>query len=341
VTGIVGALERPVVVAPMAGGASTPDLVVAAADAGALGFLAAGYKTAAQVEAQVADVRARTSGPFGVNLFVPGAPTRFRDELSAYVRELAPEAAVRGVDVGDPVWDDDDWAAKTDLLVDLCPDVASFTFGRPQPTLVTALHRRGTVVMVTVTDVAEAEQAISSGADVLCAQGIQAGAHRGSFSDDDRTDAGMTTLDLVAALRRRTGLPVVAAGGIALPGDVAAALGAGADAVQAGTAFLRSDESGASELHKQALVDSGYTGTALTRAFTGRRARGLVNRFMEHHPDAPRAYPEIHHLTRPLRSAAVHQGDPHGVNLWAGTGYRHARTGPAAAIVEWLCSAGT
>jgi nitronate monooxygenase len=102
--------------------------------------------------------------------------------------------------------------------------------------------------------------------------------------------------------------------------------------------LLRADESGASALHRAALLDPTFSETALTRAFTGRRARGLVNRFMREHADAPPAYPEIHHVTRPLRAASVAHDDPHATNLWAGTGHRHARSGPAAAIVEWLAS---
>jgi nitronate monooxygenase len=328
---------QPVLAAPMAGGPSTVDLVVAVAAAGGFGFVAGGYKSAADLDAEVRAVRARTARPFGVNLFLAGAPTRDPAALTAYARELAPEAERLGVELGAPVWDDDAFAAKLDVVFEAAPAVCSFTFGCPDGRHVDALRQRGTIVMSTVTSPAEAGAAATVGADVLCAQGIEAGAHRGAF-DDNAPDEQLATLDLVAAIRARTDVPVVAAGGIAQPADVQAALAAGAAAVQVGTAFLRADESGASPMHQAALVDPAFSGTELTRAFTGRRARGLRNRFMREHQHAPSAYPEIHYLTRPLRAAAVRRADAGATNLWAGTGHRHARTGPAGAIVEWLAS---
>lgn len=334
-----GLFDRPIVVAPMGGGPSTPDLVVAAAEAGALGFLAAAYKTADEVEAQIRDVWWRTKQPFGVNVFVPGAPTEQRDQLAAYVEELGPEADRLGVDLGTPSWNDDEWDAKCDVIVETAPAVCSFTFGCPPAPLVQALRRRGTVVMITVTNPDEADAALAIGAEVLCAQGIEAGAHRGTFVDDDARDAGLSTLDLLAAVRTRTDVPVVTAGGIAFPEDVTAALDAGAVAVQAGTAFLRCTESGVNAVHKDALVDPRFAQTAMTRSFTGRRARGLVNRFMKDHPAAPVAYPEVHNLTRPLRAAAVAQSDPDTTNLWAGVGHAHARNGSLASILDWLSGA--
>ena len=327
--------QRPVVVAPMGGGPSTVDLVVAAAEAGALGFLAAAYRTAQDVEAQLRQVRARTSRPFGVNVFVPGRAAADPRAVTRYAWTLEQEAARLGVALGTPAWDDDGWAAKIEVLVDAAPAVCSFTFGCPDRAIVDGLRRRGTAVMVTATSAAEAAAASDAGADVLCLQGIEAGAHRGTFVDDGE-DEQLPLLDLVAAVRAHSDVPLVAAGGIATPLDVAAALAAGASAVQVGTAFLRCDESGASDLHKNALVDPTFETTGLTRAFTGRRARGLVNRFMRDHDNAPIAYPEVHHLTRPLRAAAVERGDAGGTNLWAGTGHRHSRTGSAADIVAWL-----
>ncbi len=188
---------------------------------------------------------------------------------------------------------------------------------------------------MTVTSLDEADEALAVGADMLCAQGVEAGAHRGTFSAD-QPDQRLPLSDLIAALRGHTHAPIIATGGIARPEDLQAVVAAGADAAQLGTAFLRSDESGASDLHKNALVDPAYPETTLTRAFTGRFARGLVNRFIREHPTAPAAYPEIHHATRPLRSAALANGDADSLHLWAGTGHRHARTGTAASIANWL-----
>ena len=189
--------------------------------------------------------------------------------------------------------------------------------------------------MITVTSTSEADAALDAGADLLCAQGIEAGAHRGTFVDTAPDDE-LPALDLVRAIKARTRVPVVAAGGVMSSTDVNAALEAGATAVQAGTAFLLCDEAGTSPVHRAALADDRFTATALTRAFTGRRARGLVNGFMRRHPSAPSAFPEIHHAARPLRVAAAAAGDDDRVNLWAGTGYRNARSGSVATILDSL-----
>jgi nitronate monooxygenase len=332
-----GLWEIPVLAAPMAGGVSTTSLVVAVGEAGGFGFVPAGYKSAVDFENDLRAVRARSSRPFGVNLFVPGEPNRNPRSVAEYARELAPEAARLAVELGTPTWDDDEWEAKLGVVIDTAPAVCSFAFGCPDRRHVDALRRRGTAVLVTVTSVGEADAALSAGVDALCAQGTEAGAHRASF-DDTAVDEHLSTLDLVAAITARSRVPVVAAGGIARPDDVRVALKAGAAAVQVGTAFLRADESGASAMHKAALVDPNFATTVHTRSFTGRRARALRNRFTIEHDSAPSAYPEIHHLARPLRAAAVQRSDPNATNLWAGTGHRHAGTGPAAAIAHWLAS---
>lgn len=325
-----------VIVAPMGGGPSTPNLVVAAAEAGALGFLAGGYKTGEQLQAEIEAVRTSTSLPFGVNLFVPGAPAVDRRALDAYLRELEAEAAALDVELGPAAWDDDAWAAKADIVIDAAPPIVSFTFGLPPASVVDALKASGTIVMVTVTDIDEAHAAVASGAHCLCAQGTEAGAHRGSFTDDPAAPPGLGVRELTAALHQAVDVPIVAAGGIGQPQHVTDARSAGAMAVQTGTAFLRCAESGAHPAHKAALVDPTFTTTAFTRSFSGRRARGLHNRFMREHQDAPCAYPELNNATRPLRAAAAARSDTGATSLWAGTGYRDARDQPASAIIDWL-----
>jgi nitronate monooxygenase len=324
----------PVVVAPMAGGPSTTGLVAAASAAGALGFLAAGYKTAAAMLAEMDAAQAGPGAPFGVNVFVPGAPTDPAD-LGDYLAELAPDADALGVAPGQPEWSDDDWDAKLAALLARPPAVVSFTFGCPEPGVIAALRAAGSVVWVTVTTPDEAALAASRGADGLCVQGPEAGAHRGTFSLDADPPA-VPMHQLLHDVAAVTGLPLIAAGGIMSHQDVRAALAAGAAAVQCGTAFLRCPESGAQPLHKAALADPAFTATAVTRAFTGRPARGLVNRFMLDHPDAPPGYPELHFATRPLRAAAAAAGDTGRMNLWAGEGYRAAITRPAAEVVALL-----
>src|SRR5690348_9597223 len=177
---LAGLTRRPVVVAPMAGGPSTPGLVIAAAAAGALAFLAAGYKTAAALRAEMDAVRAGTGAPFGVNVFVPGAPAADRAALDRYLAELEADAATLGVRPGAAGWDDDGWDAKLAALLAAPPAVVSFTFGCPEEEVIAALRAAGSLVWVTVTAPEEAAAAAARGADGLCVQGPEAGAHRGT-----------------------------------------------------------------------------------------------------------------------------------------------------------------
>jgi nitronate monooxygenase len=324
-------LPRPVVVAPMAGGPSTAGLVVAAARAGALGFLAAGYKTSEAMTAEIAAVRAATGEPFGVNVFVPGAPCADPAALDRYLDSLSADGTT-----GDASWDDDHFDAKIAALLADPPPVVSFTFGCPPAEAVTALQRSGALVIITVTSPDEAVAAAAAAADAVCSQGLEAGAHRGTFANDDAPGRDLGLLSLIGQVNAVTSLPQIAAGGIMGPRQVNAVLAAGAVAAQCGTAFLRCPESGAHPLHKAALADPRYAATALTRAFSGRPARGLVNQFIRDHPDAPAAYPEINNATRPLRAAAAASGDTERMSLWAGQGYRSAIEQPAGEIIERL-----
>ncbi len=330
-------MRVPVIVAPMAGGPSTPELVAAAGRAGAFGYLAGGYLTAANLAEQIAAVRRLSDGVFGVNLFVPGI--RSTVDLSAYVERMNREAARFDTRPGEPRWDDDGYSAKLDLLVESRVPVVSFTFGLPAESDVERLHEVGTTVVVTVTSPDEARQAAEVGADALCVQGFEAGGHRSLFTDDPDDPCGGPLYGLLAALRlvsSVTDLPLVAAGGIVHGADVAAVLTAGAVAVQSGTAFLQADEAGTNATHRRALAEGGRL-TEFTRAFSGRPARGLVNRFLREHSDhAPAAYPQLHRLTKPVRAASSQAGDPEAMSLWAGQTYALARTGPAAEIIDTL-----
>jgi nitronate monooxygenase len=328
-------VRRPVIVAPMAGGPTTPDLIAAAAQAGAVGFVAAGYKTAQAMRGDIDAVTAMTSEPYGVNVFVPGAPAD-PDGVARYLDSIAADAAALGTEPGPASWDDDDWHAKiADLLARPVP-IVSFTFGCPEPAIVSAFQAAGSSVWVTVTDPAEAAAAVSAGADCLCVQGAEAGAHRGTFTNAPGGTAGI--VELIAAIRAVPSVALVAAGGIMDAGRVTAALAAGATAVQCGTAFLRCPESGAHPVYKAALADRRYGDTAVTRAFSGRPARGVVNRFLRDHQDAPAAYPEINNATRAIRAAAAATGDADRMSLWAGQGYRAATTRPAGEVIDMLCS---
>ena len=331
-------LRLPVVQAPLAGGPGTPELAAAVAEAGGLGFLAAGYRTADGLGEQIRATRARTTGPFGVNVFVP-RPVPDPAGAERYRAELAAEAERYGVALPEPdPADTDDWDAKLRLLIEDPVPVVSFTFGPPPARVVSALRAAGSWVVATVTTQDEAREATALGVHALCVQGPEAGGHRGTF--DPAADPDPTPLAaLLPAVRAVTGLPLLAAGGLTTGRDVAAALAAGAVAAQAGTAYLRSPEAGTSPPYRAALADPAFDATVVTRAFTGRPARGLRNRFIDaHDAAAPAAYPLLHQLTRPLRAAAATAGDPHALSLWAGTGHRHATAEPAAEVTRRLAA---
>ncbi|SDS47125.1 nitronate monooxygenase [Microlunatus soli] len=328
----------PLIGAPMAGGPTTPALVRAAHDAGGIGFLAAGYQTPESLAAQLTEL---DDIAFGVNLFRSGASGITAEDYRRYADELAPEAERLGVrlDRETIIDDDDHWADKISLLVRRPVPYVSVTFGLPPAEDVAALQRVGTSVLITVTTVEEARAAAAIGADILIAQGSAAGGHSATH-DPRRPITDTPTADLTAAVIAATGLPTVATGGVDGPAAVRSLLDAGAVAVAIGTLLLRTDESGTAALHRRALADPAFTETVITHAFTGRPARALRNVFIDaHQSTAPYGYPALHHLTREFRKAAAAAGDPQTLHLWAGTGYRNAPTGPAAAVFQHLSAA--
>lgn len=329
-------LAIPILAAPMAGGATTVAMVTSAAQAGGMGFLAAGYKTAEVLAAQMSEVRA-AGIPYGVNVFAPNPVPVSTAEYRRYAAELQPDADRFGVALPpEPIDDDDAFEAKIETLLAAPAPVVSFTFGIPGAGVIRALQKAGTAVAQTVTSVSEAELANAAGADLLVVQGGNAGGHSGSLTPM-QAPPRIPLVDLVRAISAAVPLPVIAAGGLAAATDISAVLRAGAQAAAVGTILLRSDESGASPTHRAALADPGRTETVITRAFTGRPARGLRNAFIDtHEPHAPLGYPAIHHLTSPLRKAAAAAGEPEWVHLWAGTGFRQATSEPSGSILSRL-----
>ncbi|TYD00302.1 nitronate monooxygenase [Arthrobacter echini] len=335
----LSALAVPVVAAPMAGGPSTPALAAAVGIAGGLGFLAAGYKTADAVRREIETIRDLTGASFGVNVFVPQPSIADPADLATYARSLEADAAALGTALGAPRHDDDDWSNTIDVLLELAPAVASFTFDLPERNALAALQHAGTAVVQTVTSRAEAGRAVAAGVDALVVQGPEAGGHRGTF--DPLAEPGTASLLELLDDLRELGIPLIAAGGIVSGEDTREALARGAVAVQAGTAFLRADEAGTKPAHRAALATDDFGETALTRAFSGRYARALLNEFIrDHDADVPPAYPEVHHLTAPLRAAAAAADDPHRLNLWAGVNAHRTIAGSAAALVRSLLPSG-
>lgn len=331
----------PVIGAPMAGGISSPLLVAAVSDAGGLGMLAAGYRTPEELAADLVHTRDLTTAPFGVNLFVPHPVDRARHEgaVDSYRAALAPAAHALGVEPGTPSWQDTDhWADKVSLVETLAPAVVSCTFGVPDAEVVRRWRAVGSEVHVTVTNAAEAIEAAAAGVDALVLQGHEAGAHRGTH-DVEAQPALIDHLGLLETIRPATDLPLIAAGGITTAGDLRRAQSAGAVAVQVGTALLLATESGASPTYRAALRHPELTERVTTRAFTGRVAGAVRNGFVDRYEAlAPRAFPVIDQVSKPLRAAAARAGDVHGIHVWAGVGWRACEDRPAAEIVRALAN---
>lgn len=329
-------LRKRVVAAPMAGGPTVPALVTAAAAAGGVGFLAAGYKTPDALAREIDAVRAGTD-VFGVNIFFPERRTtdrealaRFRDRLAEFSNGLG--ALTPDIDgIGD---DSDYFDAKVALMIDRRVPLVSFTFGCPSADVVDELHRAGCSVGVTVTSADDARTAAAAGADWLCVQGPEAGGHRSTF-DRDLTPPTQPLDELLRDVRAAVDVPLVASGGIATKQRADEVRALGAVAVQVGTALLRTDEAATKPAHADALADSARTETVVTRAYSGRPARGLRNRFIDAlDGDSAPEYPAVNTLTGPLRKA--NSADPDIINLWAGTAFREARVESAVQTIERL-----
>jgi nitronate monooxygenase len=332
VSDILTELRFPLIQAPMAGGPSTVALAVAVSDAGGMGFLASGYGPADRLREQIRAVRSATEAPFGVNIFMPACLNIDAAAVAEYLRRLAAEEARYGAKLAAARNDDEDWDAFLRVVHEERPAVVSFTFGCPTAGELLSLNEQGILTWVTITDPTEAVIAQERGANAVIVQGAEAGGHRGGFSDRIDNEP-LSLLPLLRLTRAACELPMIAAGGIIDGAGVAAALSAGAAAAQMGTAFMLADEAATHPAHQARLATPAPTG--LTRAFSGRQARGIINRFQAAYtPAAPAAYPEVHYATTPLRAAARDAGDADGFNLWAGQTHALVQRGPAAQIVR-------
>ena len=334
-------LSLPLIQAPMAG-TSTPELAAAVSNAGALGSIAVGATDAAGARAMIARTRALTDRPFNVNLFVHATPRADQAHEARWLAALAPLFASHGAAPPAKLgtiyqsFNDDD--AMLRLLVEQAPPVVSFHFGLPDSTRIAALKRAGCHLIATATSLAEATACEAAGIDAIVAQGWEAGGHRGVF-DPDAPDDRLGTFALTRLLVARTGLPVIAAGGIMDGQGLRAALALGAVAAQLGTAFVRCPESSADDTHRQAMAGSAAAHTVMTRAISGRPARCLANRFTAWAATAdmtPPAYPIAYDAGKALNRAARAAGE-HGFGAqWAGQGAPLSRALPAADLVAQL-----
>lgn len=331
-------LKHPIIQAPMAGGASTADLIVAVCEAGALGFIGAAYLTPSQIQEASQQVRVRTKRPFGINLFAPLPAPKPMDPRAALER-LAPFHAELGLPAPTPPAPAADmFKEQAAAALESGASVFSFTFGILPADVIHAAKARGMFLMGTATTIDEATQLENAGVDAVVAQGSEAGAHRGTFAAEFGA-AMIGTIALVPQVVDAVSVSVVASGGLMDGRGIAAALALGAQAVQMGTAFLTCDEAGIPDADKDAILKAHPHETRVTRAFSGRPARGIINRFMnemERAPDAILPYPLQNALTRPLRTAAAGVGKRDCLSLWAGQGVRLARRQPAATLIARL-----
>ena len=340
---LLAALPIPILQAPMVG-ASADGLALAVSRAGGLGALAAGGLAPDEIGPAVAAMRAATDAPFSVNLLMAPEAAPDAAEIDRALERLKPWYAELGTSPPAvpnrfaPAFD-----AQLEALIAAAPPVASFAFSVLSEGQVEALHRVGILVVGTATTVAEARAWAEAGADGICAQGFEAGGHRGHFLEGLENSL-VGTLALVATIRATVDLPVIAAGGIMDGRGVAAVLALGASAAQMGIAFLLADEAVTSTPWRRTVEAAGHDSTRLTRAFTGRHARGVENRFMRlmhGAQDEVPAYPVQNRLTQPLRAAATQADDPEMISLWAGQGVGLARPGRAEEqLRRWWAQAG-
>jgi nitronate monooxygenase len=331
-TALLG-IEHPLVQAPMAG-FTTPALVAAVSEAGALGSLGVAHLGPDELAEQARAIRERTDRPFNLNFFCHPDPALDAADAARERERLAPLYAELGL--GDPpepavpplAFD----ASRLDAVLGIRPAVVSFHFGLPDAAAVGALHEAGCRILSSATTVAEAQDLVARGADAVIAQGAEAGGHRGSFlvAGDD---GPVGTLALVPQVVDAVDVPVIAAGGIGDGRGLAAALALGAAGAQVGTAFLACPESAVHPLHRAALRSARADDTTITRAFSGRPARALRNRATDEAGGAPLAFPAQLSLTAALGIAAAEHGSPDFLALWAGQAAPLAVELPAAELI--------
>lgn len=332
-------LELPLVQAPMAG-VSTAALAGAVSSAGALGSIAVGAMPAAAAEKAIATGLSECSGVLNVNVFTHARPHRDRAREAAWLQTLEPWFREFGAAPPDALQEiyrtfDDD-PEMLDVLLALRPPVVSFHFGLPEAGSLRALKESGACLMATATSVAEAHRIEAAGIDVIVAQGFEAGGHRGAFSGE--WDECLPTFSLLPRIVSAVEVPVLAAGGIMTGAGITAALTLGAAGAQMGTAFVDCPESAASDAHRQALRREPRT-TAMTRVFSGRPARGIVNRFVREAGNDAHAvpdYPVAYDAGKRLAAAAQTTGSAEFTAMWAGQGPMRKETLPAGDLVRRL-----
>lgn len=336
-------IEHPIILAPMAGGPSTPELAAAVSNAGGLGSVGAAYLSPQEIVSLIERTRALTAKPFSLNLFAGGYGLSASGSnavepapVLAIMTEIHSQLGLPKPEV--PPLPSLPFAEQVEAVLQSKPPVFSFTFGLPRKEVIARVQSKGILVLGTATTREEGRLLAEAGVDGIVAQGSEAGAHRGSFAGSFESSM-ISTLQLVREIAPLSSVPVIASGGIMDGRDIAQALAAGAAAVQMGTAFLPCPECGASDIYKKALLSAREDTTVVTRAFSGRPARGLNNDFIQRFVGKDEIilpFPQQNVLTRPMRKQATQQKDLRFLSLWAGTGVARSRNLPAAELVRIL-----
>jgi len=332
-------VKFPIIQAPMGGGLTTPKLVAEVCNAGGLGSLAAAYLTPDQILVEARHIRALTDKPLNINLFAGGyqmEAVQDAQPMLSLLREIH-EALGLPAPVLPPLLPDP-FPSQFEAVLEVRPDIFSFTFGVPSSDAMNSLKARGIATVGTATTVEEARMLEKSGVAAIVAQGSEAGAHRGTFLGAVESSM-VPTLALVQAIRSAVSVPVIASGGLMDGRDIAQAFALGASAAQLGTAFLTCPESGTPEAYRRAILSARTDTTVITRAFSGRPARGLRNAFIDllkGKEECVLPYPLQNALTRPMRTAAAKADEAGFLSLWAGQGVARARVLPAAELVQQL-----
>ncbi|WP_170008100.1 NAD(P)H-dependent flavin oxidoreductase [Bacillus fonticola] len=320
--------------APMAGGTTSTDLVVAVCEAGGIGWMGSGYQTPEAIRTQAKEVASNTSGKFGINLFVPEKRNEEVEEARKSLQSLYERAELAQPNLTSFENEYFQFHGKVKAICESSATYIGFTFGIPSNEILQQCRQAGKVIVGTATNEIEAQHWLQSGCEVLVLQGKEAGGHRGSHDPNASPNYAATTNALLQMIRPLTDLHLYVAGGIMSGKDAAMFYELGADGVQIGTAFLQAMESGLHPTAKGALAKRNKK-TTWTKAFSGRWARGLQNEFMEKYKNHPHAaYPLQHELTVPIRKWAKQTGNAEWDAVWAGEGYERGEVSTASMLLQ-------
>ncbi|MDN3016012.1 nitronate monooxygenase [Paenibacillus sp. BSR1-1] len=335
-------VKYPIIQAPMAGGITSSELVAAVSNSGALGMIGAGYMSPEQVRLQIKEVQQLTDKPFGVNVFVPAKYEADEERLHIAKTLLQPILEELGVEdkVTLPSFEEDlqSFHEQLKVILDENVPICSFTFGIPPLEMVNKLKENGVVLIGTATTVSEALINEKAGMDAVVVQGTEAGGHRGTFHIENKHSL-IGLMSLIPQVADQISIPVIAAGGIMDGRGLIAAKSLGALGVQMGSAFLVCEESSANPIHKEAIIQATEEQIVVTKAFSGKMARGVSNRFIEKmssFEDELPDYPIQNELTKAIRKNSSAKGNPENMSLWAGQSPRLARKLCASDLINQI-----